>query len=250
MPVKKLKVLTAWSFSRWDKHAQCPLKARLSFIDKLKEPSSPQMERGAKIGEAAEQYVKGLIPASPLPPELERFAEEFKMLRKRYAKKNHDGVVVEETWTFKSPAQGWAETTWDDWNNAWLRVKTDVAFTEGKDTLVIWDWKTGKYREDSENVEKYMFQLELYALAALLKFPKVKKVKVRLAFLDAGVFHPPDGQEPEYTPADVPRLKALWVKRTNAMLVDTIFPARPNQYCKWCWFRKANAANGGGQCAY
>ena len=40
MPVKKLKVLTAWSFSRWDKHAQCPLKARLSFIDKLKEPSS------------------------------------------------------------------------------------------------------------------------------------------------------------------------------------------------------------------
>ena len=50
--------ITSWSFSRWSCYSSCPYKAKLKFIDKLKEPGSPQMDRGTVIHELAEHYVK------------------------------------------------------------------------------------------------------------------------------------------------------------------------------------------------
>ena len=241
MPVKKFDKIKAWSFSRYNDYQQCPFKAKLKHVDKLKEPGNSAMARGLRIHGLAEKYI--VDPGRPrVPPELLLFKSLFKELRAQY-KKRINGMVVEDSWAFR---KDWSETVWNDWAECFVRIKLDVAFPEGEETLIVNDWKTGKYRP--ETLEIYTEQLELYALAALLKFPHVTLVKPRLTFLDTGDIFPKDDHVNNFTftQADVPKLKKLWAKRIKAMMNDTRFAPRPNNKCKWCHFRKSN----GGPCKF
>lgn len=231
-----IKPVTSWSFSRYQDYLTCPLKFALKHIDRIKEPGNEAMTRGAEIHTTAEYYIKGLIPAK-IPEALEKHAVIFRALRKRYAKQP-DTIMAEDMWSFD---KDWNESAWDDWNNCVLRIKLDCAYEEKKGQLIIVDWKTGKYR--SEQNEAYLEQLELYALAALIRNPEIKEVLPRLVYLDLGITYPAVNKPLIFTQADVPRLKALWAKRTVPMMNDKIFAPRPNQFCRWCWFRKENTPN-------
>jgi len=234
------KRVTSWSFSRYSDYKQCPFKAKLKHVDKLKEPPNDAMARGTAIHDLAEGYVKGRI--ARLPKELKQFDGEFKKLRKIY--KDHQAkIVVEDNWAFTA---AWEETRWNDWVNCWVRIKLDSAHHEVDGVFVVTDYKTGKFREEKH--AEYVEQLELYALAALLLFPMVRVVKPRLLYLDTGVTFPSD-EDPlrlEFTRDDVVRLKKLWAKRTAPMLRDTTFAPRPGHYCRYCHFRAGN----GGPCKY
>jgi PD-(D/E)XK nuclease superfamily len=236
MPVKQI---TSWSMSRYNEYKNCPLKAKLKFIDKLKEPANEAMERGNTIHILAEDYIKGKI--RNVPKELKLFQDLFKDLKKRFKSKLNP-VHVEETWAFKSD---WTETSWDDWNGCWLRVKVDCAFKESKDsdTLEIKDWKTGKFRPD--NNDDYLEQLELYALGAFIKFPHINGIYASLTYLDEGVEYPSDNSI-HFTRSDLPKLKKLWTNRVKAMMNDTVFPPKPNMWCTRCHFRKS----GTGHCPF
>jgi len=234
-----IKPLTAWSFSRYQTYQQCPAKLKYSAIMKLKEPQNEAMARGEMVHKLAERYVKGEIPAKT-PPELAKFKDELVRLRAMY-KKISQSMTAEDQWSFRSD---WSETTWNDWNGCWLRIKLDLAHHEDDETLIVTDWKTGKFRED-KNAE-YLEQLELYALTALLLHEHIQKVKPRLIYLDLGVVYPLVDKPITYTRADIPRLKKVWEKRVAPMLSDTVFAPRPNNLCSWCHFRKDN----GGPCAF
>lgn len=236
------KQLTSWSYSRYSVYKQCPLKAKLSFIDKIAEPKNQAMQRGAQIHNLAEDYIKGKIRT--LPPELKHFKDEFKKLRAQY-KKKISGMAVEDSWAF---TRDWDETVYNDWVGCWVRIKLDCAHHEDDTTLRIRDWKTGKFRPELN--EEYVEQLELYALGALLLHEHIERVIPELDYLDEGVVYPPKGQELVYTRADIPRLKKLWEKRVKPMMSDKIFAPKANNLCKWCFYRKSNKACGGGQCKY
>lgn len=237
-----IKQVTSWSFSRYSTYKQCPLKLKLSAIDRIREPGNEAMARGDAIHKLAEKYIKG--EGRSLPPELKLFADEFKKLRAQY-KKKINGMVVEDNWSF---TKDWDETQWDDWINCWLRIKLDCAHHHDDETLIITDWKTGKFRPEMN--EEYVEQLELYALAALLLHEHIQQVKPRLAYLDLGITYPEAGAELVFTRADIPKLKKLWEKRTKAMLNDKQFAPRPNDKCRWCFYRSSNKVAGGGQCKY
>lgn len=245
MATKKIitiKQITSWSFSRYSDYKQCPLKAKLKHLDKISEPPNPAMARGAAIHELAEKYIKGEIRT--MPPELKFFADDFKKFKAQY-KKKISGMVVEDNWSF---TKDWTETEWNNWTACWVRIKLDCAHHQDEETLVVTDWKTGKFRVEMN--EDYVEQLELYALSALLLHDHIQQVKPRLAYLDVGVVYPEAGQELVFTRADIPKLKKLWEKRTKAMMNDKLFSPRPNDKCKWCFYRSSNKANGGGQCKY
>lgn len=239
-----IKTITAWSFSRYSTYKSCPLKAKLAFIDKINEPPNDAMARGTQIHALAEDYIKGKIRA--LPPELKLFKEDFKFYRAQY-KKSISGMVVEDTWSF---TKDWNETQWNDWVGCAVRIKLDCAHHEDDSTLIITDFKTGKYRQQSN--EDYVEQLELYALAALLLHPHIEVAKPRLQYLDEGITYPPEGDDSlVFTRADIPRLKKLWEKRTKPMLSDTTFAPRANNFCRWCWYGQSKKAAGGpGLCKY
>jgi RecB family exonuclease len=237
-----IKQLTSWSFSRYSDYKQCPLKAKLKHIDKISEPPNQAMARGAAIHQLAEDFIKGKI--ARLPPELKAFADDFKKFKAQY-KKKISGMVVEDNWSF---TKDWTETQWNNWAECWVRIKLDCAHHEDQETLVVTDWKTGKFRVEMN--EEYVEQLELYALSALLLHEHIQQVKPRLAYLDADTVYPEPGQELVFTRADIPKLKKLWEKRTKAMMSDKLFAPRPNDKCKWCFYRSSNKAAGGGQCKY
>jgi RecB family exonuclease len=236
-----IKPLTSWSFSRYNDYKKCPFLFKCKHLQGIKEPPNQAMERGTAIHTMAEDYTKGKLPK--LPAELGNFSDEFKELRKMY-KGNRNSMIVEDNWAFKAD---WSETVWNDWGGCWLRVKMDAAFTIS-DVLHIIDHKTGKNR-DYKNAE-YLEQCELYAAVGLHRNPLVVEARPRLWYLDEGTLYPEDNDTLVYTQEDKPRLLKLWEKRVKPMFNDKTFRATPNNDCKWCHYRKDNAANGGGQCKY
>jgi hypothetical protein len=240
MATALVKPLTSWSFSRYNDYRSCPAKAKYKHIQKLKEPPSPAMERGAQIHTLCEQYVKGMQPT--LPPELKLFKPEFLQLKKMYKAKKLP-MIVEDNWAFD---KDWGESTWNDWVNCWVRIKLDMARYTAPNILHVTDYKTGKMNDFK--IAEYEEQLELYALGALL-MSAVEDVTVivDLWFLDFGVKYPAAGEEKSYTRADLPRLLKSWNAKVKPMMVDTRFAPKPSaNACKYCHYKKAN----NGPCQY
>jgi hypothetical protein len=239
---------TSWSATRYLDYSACPKRAQLKHLlhkqfPFLKEPGNAAMDRGTEIHAHAEGYIKGEHPVTRkkvarLHPELTSMADRLKMLRTLY-KKSPGQVICEDNWAFRTD---WSQTRWDDWTGCAVRIKLDVAWSEGT-TLHIGDWKTGKFSE--YKLPDYLLQQELYGLAGLLKYPKAELVKPVLLFTDANVAYPrdpaihPGTQDPpfEFTRKDEPKLIKLWDKRIKPMMNDTSFKATPGNACKFCYYR-------------
>jgi len=215
-------LITAWSYSRWRDYEQCPLRAKFKHVDKIKEPSNEAMDRGSAIHKLAEDFACGRLKL--LPVELVKFKSKFLNLKKQK-------VLAEQEWAFD---KNWNDVSWFA-KEAWVRVKMDACYVSGEEVYVI-DHKTGKYRAG-----EYTEQLELYALAALLKFPEAKSAICRLWFLDSG-----DEASYAATKEELKALKKKWVTRTKAMLNDKRFAPKPGNYCRWCPFSKSK----GGTCKF
>ena len=225
MPIATVSKMTSWSFSRWSDYQQCPLKAKLKHIDKIKEPGSPAMDRGTAIHKLAEDFTLQTI--KKLPEELKAFKDEFMHLKKQ-------GAIVEENWGF---TRAWEPCAWDDWNNCWLRVKLDACYLDADDYLVVIDHKTGKVNED------HLVQLSLYALVGMIMFPDCKGVKSRLWYLDQGI-EVGEGAG-DYERKQLPALQKEWEKNVKAMFSDTKFAPRAGGKCRWCYFSSSNPAQTG-----
>jgi len=233
--------ITSWSYSRWNLWDQCGYKAKLKFLEKRQEPGSEAMDRGNAVHQGIEHYLKGITPRIHKDWNPAVFGDLLKSLRKQ-RKQSPETVFIEDTWAFRSD---WSETRWDDWTGCWLRVKIDCAVVTEKDghvTISVRDWKTGKFRKDDEL--GYATQLDLYALAGLMKYRDAKSVTVvpSLVYIDAGVEHSPR----TYTKDDLLPLKKQWEARVKPMLKDTRFAPKPNRWCGFCHFRAQN----GGPCKF
>src|SRR3546814_9340083 len=60
-----------WSFSLYNTHKQCPLKAKLNAVDKIKEPGNDAMQRGNDVHKLCEDYIKGIIRSEEHTSELQ-----------------------------------------------------------------------------------------------------------------------------------------------------------------------------------
>lgn len=230
MPIKRVQQITAWSYSRWAQYEECPYKAKLKFIEKLPEPGSVAMNRGGDIHKLAEKAI--VWPRTKLAPELGRFAQEFKDLRKLKRVETELELAYTKTW---DPCD------WKDWDHAWVRIKIDLLTPPDKQGIIeVVDHKTGKPKP------AYAPQLELYALGALLRYPQATAARTRLWYLDHGIISPEKKTEGMYQQSDVPALKKTWEKRVVPMLSDTKFAPKPGNYCTWCAFSKSK----GGPCVY
>lgn len=233
------KKFTAWSWSRYQAYQTCPAKLKYEALDKLPVPKNAAMQRGADLHDVVADYLTGKRPRLPAElqaakPAIDALKAFFKQAKKLVVK----GMApnAEEEWAFTAK---WGQSEWRDWANTWLRIKLDVGWWETETRYRLRDWKTGKMSERS--VQEYLEQLELYALAVLLRFPHCQETAPDLYFLDTAQAYPKPDALITFTRKDIPRLQKTWALRVKRLLADTKFAPKPGWQCPGCWFNHSTS---------
>lgn len=243
-----VRAFTAWSFSRYKDHRDCPRRAHWKHILKKpvlvdgawcapdQVPKSPAMQRGGDIHKEGENYLKGKTKA--VPAAFKAFAKEMRELRAAKA-------ASEAKWGLTA---AWKPIDFFDWARCWLRVVLDARATAGRKARVI-DFKTGKvYPDDNED------QMELYAIAAFAYFGDADEVDVELWYLDQprGKLNLGAGQTIEnphvatYTRKEAEAARRRWDKKVMPIMTDRRFVPKPGRGCAWCEYSKRK----GGECQF
>lgn len=222
--------ITSWSYSRLHTYEGCPFKARLLYVEKLKEPDSPAFAKGNRIDKALEDWHNSDLALPALDIEL----SDDVMARMKLYKEL--GARPQIQWAFRE------DLTETDWfaKDAWCRVKLDLLYLDDvNDCADVVDYKTGKIYETGKE------QLELYTLGIFWARHWVQNVHPELIYLEQNkiVEHPTKIFNRE---KHLDQMTARWLQRVEPMLNDTIFAPRQNKYCYRCHFRKTN----GGPCKH
>jgi len=237
--------ITAGSFSRMAVYKECPKRTKIQYIDKippLERPAPPKgkehaNDRGSRIHDAAELYVKG---EGPFVTEMLNFEEQFKALKLAYEQQTEQQpVYTEQLWTFDDV---W-EPTDPEVGPIWLRVILDaLEFTSSTSANVI-DYKTGKR---VNNQVKHAQQGQLYMLAAFLRYPQLEEIEVQFWYLDQS-----ETYRMTYTREQGLRFLSYWNKKMLEMTSDYEFKASPSKWtCRFCPYQtgKNKWITGTGDC--
>lgn len=108
-------------------------------------------------------------------------------------------------------------------NNVYGRGKIDAPIVEGETAYMV-DWKSGKPREDA-------FELEIGAVLLKAKFPQLRKIVGRYAWLAENRLGPPyDLTDTARTWDEINRLVALILSDRERGWFDKV----EGPLCKWC----------------
>ena len=210
----------SFSHSSISLYEQCPLKYKLTRIDKLQDASGPAAERGKLIHSEFEQAILAL---PLLDSSREYWHDYITELKQKKAVPEMQFAITED----------WVSCSFDD-PNAWIRGIFDAVYFEGSRAHVL-DWKSGKERE-------YGTQLKLYATILLALYPDITHVTKEICYIDKNKKTPYG----ENLREELPALKE-WVKsRVDKINADKIYAPNPSWLCKFCTFRKDN----GGPCQW
>ena len=214
------------SFSRMQNFEKCKYLAKLMYIDKIPEPerslpsgkSEHANERGNRVHDAAELYVRGGVE---LVPELVLFKDEFNELRTLF---NDNHVQLEGEWAVDLE---WCPTSWSS-SDAWCRMKLDaLVFREDKQHATVIDYKTGKRHG---NEIKHTEQGQIYQLATFLRYPDLEEITVEFWYTDLG-----EKDIKYYSRFQGTQYFGKYHNRLLAISTCTEFPPNPNAFsCRWC----------------
>lgn len=213
-----------WGWSKLDVYRGCPAQFKFKFIDKLREPKSPALERGTKVHDGLEMFLNGWGPN--IPEEVNPFWKKPLERLKKIEPKTEAAWGVDRNW---KPLPNWFH------EDTWIRAKSDVYYIEG-DLLVLIDFKTGKYRIPSED------QNRLYAIIGAAMFPQVGRVRTSFWFVDQA--EPP--HEEVYDVKMLEKLRGQFDKEAEKLYVDRSFKPKPGSPCRYCPFSRQK----NGPCQY
>lgn len=230
--------IPTWSFSRIQDFEQCKRRAKLKYLDKIPEPERPlppgktehANDRGTRIHDAAERFVRGGIE---MIPELNKFSRELERLKVLYAEGK---VSLEGEWAMN---RAWEAVAWAS-SDAWLRLKLDALVFLSPTEAVAIDYKTGRRYG---NEVKHNEQLQLYQLVTFLRYPQLETIHAELWYLDADEL-----THACYTRNQGLRFRRSFEQRGDAMTTCIDFPANPNIFsCKWCPYKGTDHCDKGVQ---
>ncbi len=215
----------SWSFSKLQDFEKCKFSFKLKHLDRVPEPERPlpkgksehANDRGSRIHDAAEKYIRG---EGPLIPELLKFEELFHKLVRLY---KCGQVEMEENWAL--------DDDWEiaPWETGWLRLKVDVLVHIDKYSAVVADWKTGR---KFGNEVKHAQQLQLYALVTFLRYPELEEVTAELIYLDVDEI-----TSQTFTRDQALRFKQSFNKRGTSLTTCNDWPSNANKFtCQWCLY--------------
>lgn len=215
----------AWSLSRLGDFETCPLKYKYKSIDRVHTPPNKYAERGIRIHELGEKYLKGKLRS--VPKEYAKFKLQMQMLKK-------ESAISEGQLAFD---RKWNQTGWFD-DNCWFRIKIDARYFEDDETITIIDFKTGR-------VKDYAIQQDVSGFVGLLTAPNAERAKVKFWFLDHGTELPTRGGV-YLRKKTLPGSLKMFESRAARMEKEKKFNPTPGAHCSYCDFSKRK----GGPCKY
>ena len=233
MPATLIK---AGSYSRLKVFSTCPHQAELKYINKIPENERPALpagkeypnDRGSRVHDYAEQFVRGTKSFEKLIHELKNFEKELNRLRDLFPTGR---VMMEDMWYFND-AWGALPNNTENWSpDIWMRIMLDVVvFSPDGKTAIVIDYKTGKkYGNEVTHAE----QTQLYALAVFLRFPNVEEVITELWYTDQD-----EMSTMEFTRKQGMRFLKNWNNKMIKMTTAVVFPTKANMYnCRWCPYK-------------
>jgi hypothetical protein len=225
--------IVSWSFSKLSDFEKCKRYAKLKHLDRIPEPeralkpgqTEHANDRGSRIHDAAEQYVRG---TGPFIHELASFQPEFERLRALY---QEGKVSLEGEWGMD---EDWEPAPW---KTAWHRSKLDSIVHLDRTSAIVIDYKTGR---KFGNELKHGQQVQLYTLNALLRYPELEEVTTELWYTDQNEITSMTFRRDQGL-----RFKANFHRRGVALTTNNEWPPNPNRFsCQWCQY----GPWAGGQC--
>jgi hypothetical protein len=204
LPVASHSFLNDWG--------NCPRKAYRKYIKKdlPKQPQTKEMAWGNEVHSAFERRIGGYLG---WPIGMEKFEVIARPLVDRGARAElalgikQDGMMCDF----------WAK-------DVWLRGKIDASMVQ-EPVAAIFDWKTGKRRENKAELEVHGVLLKAF-------FPKVQRIYGHYVWLqDREVGKAHDVSDTETKLAEI---RSVMNTVRNCMEIED-FPARPNLLCGGEW---------------
>lgn len=202
---------TSWSYTVLDTYRQCPLRAKLRYIDKIPDPGNKFSQRGNEIHDQLEKVVK---EGAPVPKEAEHFAPLLHALAEQ-------NPVCEKMFAFN-----------DQWKpcerkDAWLYVKQDLMVVQPGEFLLTVDYKTG--RKDG-NEAKHVAQKIIYSIAGWILHPGLPEYIAEMWYIDQK-----DITSRVFTEDVLEAARARLDGEVTKMFDERYFRPRPSvMVCKWC----------------
>lgn len=223
-----------WSFSKLSTYESCAYRFRLQYIEKLPQlpvkPDNP-MERGNRIHNRLELFVKGQGPMDDEAKAIAKFVPALTHLQELYRAKM---AIAEDNWLFD---QDWNVT---DREHVWLWSKLDFnVHDEANGITIVGDYKSGK---SGYKAVEHIQQLQLYAAVAALRQEWAETVITELWYVDEGWV-----RSSEYTREQALSFVGRFDQRAARIYNDRFFRPNPNkQTCRYCPYGRSN---GTGACA-
>ena len=235
-----------WSFSKLSVYESCAYRYKLQYIEKLPQlplkPDNP-MERGNRIHNALELYVKSEGPIDCEAKALTKFEPALTHLQELYSV---GMATAEDNWWFdtdwnpikRTYAEDGTETT--DKSLIWLWSKLDLNVTDETELHVITgDYKSGK---SGYKTIEHVQQIQLYVAVSAIKYPWAEKHTGELWYVDEGWV-----RSASYTVEEALRFVGRFDSRAQRIYNDKLYRPNPNIHtCRYCPFGKSH---GTGACA-
>ena len=204
LPVASYSFLNTWAI--------CPHQAARKYIvkDLPREPETPEMAWGNAVHEAMEKRLRDKTPLPQSMASYEYWAAPLDALKIEPEQKL--GMTVEG-----QPCDFFAK-------NVFLRGKLDAPVRLRRDYVMIFDWKTGKRREEP-------FELAVGALLLQAHWPEVVQLLGQYIWLKYSV----NGKQHDVS--DTARTWAVvkdTMREVECAIVDNEFRKTPGPLCGWC----------------
>ena len=208
-----------WSHSRLNALATCPRQFHaVQVVKRIPRTSGVEADWGNTVHEAIDLWFKTDVWNDILNPYKARL-DEVKNLSRGFRVMSENDFSIDRHLEPCSPT---------DWDRVWCRAKLDLILVNAdKGYALIKDWKTGKVKDDPE-------QLVLYALLAFIYLPEVNVVHCNYEWLKFGR----TGSPATFERKDVP---AMWATLTPKLIEyarsfrEEDWKPKPSGLCRgWC----------------
>lgn len=228
---KQSGLVRSWSFTRLMKFADCPYRVFLESVRKIKEQQTEQAARGDNIHHIFEDYIQGKLPS--MPKQGLHIADQLDEARHQW--QTNDTTEIEEMWLYD---QNW-ETMTDPYSKlVWARIKLDAFWRIDDSCGVVRDWKSGK---KMGNEVKHTKQLQIYSIAAFLRYPGLNFIEASMEYCDQAS---KNRLVKTYTREQAMRFFPSWDKQATILTTCQSFRPCPSQSnCAFCPFSRERGKN-------